>query len=321
MSGFGGLPLPYPDELLYGVISRYHLRMNNPSPKWTLREVLGTENVIPTLDLPSHLDSLSQRSQITKLSSDEWIDEHTFYSYYAPFLPAERRIRLRQMMKSDNGSGIHLMVGITASSVDRNCDLRLCCLCFDEDIMKYGEPYWHRTHQAAGVMVCPKHNILLHRITHPVSDRHGLTELPISRNLFQSEPVLLNFQERFLLRLQEIAQDVQLLLSNGSSIELYNLREALLHKLSERGWLTPNNRIRQRELEEQFITYYSKELLELLGCMTYGDHHYWLAVATRKARRAIHPLRQLLLIRFLFGSFKRFMEQRTIGYSPFGNGP
>lgn len=321
MYEYGGLPLPYPDELLYSVITRYHLRINNSSPKWTLREVYGTSNVIPTLDLPSHLDNLSQRSQATRVSSDQWIDDHTLYSYYAPFLPSERRKRLRRMMRSNDGSGIHMMVGITASSIDRNGELRFCHSCYDEDIMKFGEPYWHRTHQAAGVMVCPIHNLLLHKITHPVSDRHGLTVLPIAKHLFQSEPILMNLPDRILIRLQEIAQDAQLLVDSGSALDLYDSRETLLHKLSERGMLTPAKRIRQRELEEQFTVYYGKELLELLGCMTYGNDYRWLAIATRKARRAVHPLRQLLLIRFLCGYLERFLEQEDISFSPFGEGP
>lgn len=321
MSEYSRLPLPYPDELLYSVITRHQLRMNNTSPKWTLREVFGTENVIPTVDLPSHIDDLSKRSQLIGISSDQWIDEHTLYAFYAPFLPSERCRRLRQMMKSKDGAGIHTLTGTTASSVDRSSDLRFCPVCYEEDITRYGEPYWHRTLQATGVMICPNHSVVLHRIVYPVADRHGLTVLPIARCLFQSEPVLMNLSERTVLRLQEIALDAQLLLGMSQSHEFYDLREPLLYKLSEQGWLTPAKRIRQRELAEQFTIYYGKELLEMLGCMTYGNDYSWLAVATRKARRAVHPLRQLLLIRFLFGSFRLFLEQRNVRYSPFGEGP
>lgn len=100
------LPIPYPDELQYSVITRYHLRSNNTSPKWTLRDVYGTENVIPTIDLPSHLGVLSLRNVVKEISADHWIDEHTFYPFYAPFLPKSRVIQLRRLMKSPNGSGI-----------------------------------------------------------------------------------------------------------------------------------------------------------------------------------------------------------------------
>ncbi|MDR6781345.1 MULTISPECIES: TnsD family Tn7-like transposition protein [Paenibacillus] len=321
MDVYGVMPLPYPDELLYSVITRYHLRMNNSSPKWTFRELFGTDHVIPTLDLPSHLDNLSPRSQIMGITSDQWIDEHTLYSYYAPFLPQSRSRQLKQMMRSNDGSGIHTLVGITASSMERNSELHFCPSCYEEDIQRFGEPYWHRIHQAVGVMVCPEHRIVLHKITHPVSDRHGLTVLPIARHLFQSEPLVLPVPERTHLRLLEVAQDVQLLLSVGHSLHLYDSRDSLLHKLSEQGYLTPSNRIRQRELEMKLSSHYGKEMLEFLNCQTYGNDYSWLAMSTRKARRAVHPIRRLLLIRFLFGSFSSFLEQRNTSHFPFGKGP
>lgn len=98
------LPVPYPDELLYSVITRYHLRIHNESPKWTFREIFGTENVIPTIDLPSHLESLATRSSAHGMTADDWIDRHTFFPYYAPFIPMERANRLRTLMKSLDGS-------------------------------------------------------------------------------------------------------------------------------------------------------------------------------------------------------------------------
>src|SRR5690606_19516344 len=112
------IPIPYPDELLYGVISRYHLRANNTSPKCTFKEVYGTKNVIPTIDLPSHIEAFSRRSMWHEMTADDWINDHTFYPFYAPFLPKDRANRLKQLMKGPDGSGIHALVGITASTVD-----------------------------------------------------------------------------------------------------------------------------------------------------------------------------------------------------------
>ncbi|MGO4548018.1 TnsD family Tn7-like transposition protein [Paenibacillus sp. 2TAB23] len=321
MNEYGSLPLPYPDELLYGVITRYHLRMNNSSPKWTLREVYGTENVIPTLDLPSHLDDVTERSSQTGMSSDQWIDEHTLYSFYAPFLPIERSKRLKQLMKSKHGSGIHTLVGITASTIDRSGEFKFCPDCYEADIKQFGEPYWHRIHQITGVMVCPFHCVLLHRIIYPVAERHGLTVLPISRYLFKSQQVQKDLSDKLKLKLFDIALDVQQLISVGKSLDLYNLRKSLLYKLNEHGCLTPGKHIRQSKLEDQIRGYYGRELLEMLDCMIYGEYYSWLAVAARKARRAVHPLRHLLLIHFLFGSFSDFLGQMKTVYSPFGEGP
>ena len=35
-------PAPYPDELWYSVICRYHIRSGNPSVKYSIRELYGT---------------------------------------------------------------------------------------------------------------------------------------------------------------------------------------------------------------------------------------------------------------------------------------
>ncbi|WP_342437313.1 TnsD family Tn7-like transposition protein [Paenibacillus sp. FSL L8-0436] len=315
------LPIPYPDELLYSIVARYHLRSNNSSPKWTLRDTFGTENVIATIDLPSHIGELSRRNIVKDIPVDHWIDEHTFYPFYAPFMPRDRALLLRKLMESEDGSGIHTLVGITASTFDRDNKLHFCPSCFDEDVQQYGEPFWHRIHQLPGVWVCPKHGDILHQMTYPVSERHGLTVLPISRRMFHSIPVLENISYKTFERLLAIAKDVQTLLQMKEERGLYNSKSLLLSRLSELGLLTPAERIRQKELRERFITFYGYDLLDKLESIPKQDDHTWLASATRSMRYTVHPLRQILLIHFLYGSFKAFIEQSLEVHSPFGKSP
>lgn len=37
-------PTPYPDELWYSVLGRYHVRSGNPNSATTLRELFGEES-------------------------------------------------------------------------------------------------------------------------------------------------------------------------------------------------------------------------------------------------------------------------------------
>lgn len=315
------LPNPYPDELLYSVITRYHLRSNNSSPKWTLREVFGTENVIPTVDLPSHLEELSRRNILQEISSDQWIEKHTFYPFYTPFLPEVRSQRLRQLMKSSDGSGIHALVGITASTIERSNELRFCFSCYEDDIRTFGEPYWHRIHQLPGVWVCPTHRMILYRITHPIYDRHGLTVLPISKGMFHSAPIAVGISDKILCRLFDIACDMQLLIQTDEVPVLYDSKFTLLPRLSELGYVTAGARIRQQKLKEQFTGYYGQELLKILNSPLNESDWTWLTFVTRSARWAIHPLRQMLFIRFLYGSFNEFLSYTGSTYAPFGRSP
>ncbi|KHF31839.1 TnsD family Tn7-like transposition protein [Paenibacillus sp. FSL M7-1455] len=315
------IPVPYPDELLYSVITRYHLRANNTTSKWSYKELFGTENIIPTIDLPSHIEAFSRRSMLHGMTADDWMKGHTCYPFYAPFLPKDRANRLKQLMKGPDGSGIHALVGITASIVDRNSDLRFCSQCYEEDINQYGEPYWHRIHQLPGVWVCPVHRDVLHRITYPVSDRYGLTVLPISKKMFGSIPLAANLSAKTIDQLSDIARDIQALMKTNDMPVLYESRNIFLQRLRKQGYVTAGGRIRQQKLEEQFVICYGKELLEMLGSLPYGKDYTWLNLATRSARRAIHPLRQMLLIRFLYGSFNGFLEQSEVDDAPFGRGP
>ncbi len=316
------LPIPYPDELLYSVLTRYHLRSNNTSPKWTLREIFGTENVIPTIDLPSHLNILAARNGSVHASADQWIVRHTLYPFYAPFLPKNRANRLRKLMKSQNGSGIHTLVGITASTMERSSDLRLCLSCYEHDIQQFGEPYWHRIHQLPGVWVCPRHKIILHKITYPVSERFGLTILPISQSMFRSVPIADRLPDQVLNHLIEVALDIQMLIQTKETLELHKSRDIIMTRMVEQGFVTGGMRIRQQKLEEQFVRFYGQSLLAMLECLPHRNDYSWLALATRvSVRRAVHPLRMILLYRFLYGSFHSFLEQSGQAYAPFGKKP
>ncbi|MCM3081680.1 TnsD family Tn7-like transposition protein [Brevibacillus invocatus] len=315
-------PRPYPDELLYSVITRYHVRTSNSSPKWTLKELFGTDKVIPTFDLPSHLDRFSIIVSHLGISTDDWIDHHTLYPLYAPFLPEHRAVRLRKLMKEEDGSRIHAYAGITASLVERRDKLLYCPSCYTEDINRHGEPYWHRIHQVPGVFFCPFHKTALHKLLGPVADRHGLTILPIAKSMFTSTPLIESTSEEVAEKLCELANDIFLLIQTKALSSLYQSKQILLPQLHRQGYVTASSRIRQQPLADRFKEFYGKELLEILDSTFLENHQSsWLTFSTRKERRTIHPIRQILLIRFLYGSFETFATQLDKKYAPFGNAP
>ena len=44
-------PMPYPDELWYSVICRYHIRSGNPSFKYSIRELYGANHINVPVEL------------------------------------------------------------------------------------------------------------------------------------------------------------------------------------------------------------------------------------------------------------------------------
>ena len=81
-------PNPYPDELLYSLISRYHIRSGNTSPKITLQEIFNSQTTIATADLPYNLGKLIENIKfISNNRVDELICKHTIFPFYNPFIP------------------------------------------------------------------------------------------------------------------------------------------------------------------------------------------------------------------------------------------
>ncbi|WP_213431527.1 MULTISPECIES: TniQ family protein [Paenibacillus] len=83
-------PPPFPDELLYSILARYHVYSGNESCKKTMRDLFGSATVCAVTDLPCHLQKLSDRIPGRAIDATELLWKHTFFAYYAPFMNKER---------------------------------------------------------------------------------------------------------------------------------------------------------------------------------------------------------------------------------------
>ena len=153
-------PAPYPDELWYSVICRYHIRSGNPSVKYSIRELYGTNHINVPVELCGALSPLLEAIPTKALTAKDIIMQHTLYPYYTRFFSTNRKKSAYMLALNGNRhAGQH--IGIYQSSSMDARRLRYCPECFDEDIAAYGEPYWHRLHQIPGIAVCPRHGCWL----------------------------------------------------------------------------------------------------------------------------------------------------------------
>lgn len=153
-------PAPYPDELWYSVICRYHIRSGNPSVKYSIRELYGANHINVPVELCGALSSLLEAIPAKALTAKDIIMQHTLYPYYTRFFSNNRKKSAYMLALNGNRhAGQH--IGIYQSSSMDARRLRYCPQCFDEDIVTYGEPYWHRLHQIPGIAVCPRHGCWL----------------------------------------------------------------------------------------------------------------------------------------------------------------
>lgn len=167
------IPEPYPDELWYSLVVRYHRHSGNSKITTTKRELFGEEHYLCTMN-PRGIDNTlfwyiqkhgwdGEGTVQEKLESA--LFHHTLLPYYLRFYGAKRkkRILLEIMSENHHRRAINLFT-YHENQFDKN-ELRFCPECIKEDAATYGEAYWHRVHQIWLLQRCPKHGCLLHKST------------------------------------------------------------------------------------------------------------------------------------------------------------
>lgn len=144
-------PSPYPDELWYSVICRYHVHSGNYCAKHTLRQLYGDNFCAPSLMLCGPINTLLAQLPQGFLSAKDVVMQHTFYPYYARFFPTQRKRSTYAYVVNGNPLAVHRM-GISQANGNHCSIMRYCPACYQEDLQLYGEPYWHRSHQLPDIL-------------------------------------------------------------------------------------------------------------------------------------------------------------------------
>lgn len=128
---------PYPNELLFSALSRYHFYSGNRSTKDTNYDLYGVGTIYLHDD---DLDKMIENLDGTYNRKD-MIFNHTFFplNYFY-----EKDIIYKNAYTFIAGNQMHY-----------------CPDCLKNDIEKYGEPYFHREHQFVDNLICPIHRTVL----------------------------------------------------------------------------------------------------------------------------------------------------------------
>lgn len=310
-----------------GICARYHQRTGNSSHKATMYDLFGSETACAIVDLPNRLELLYLRlSDGSLLTPDRLIDENTMLPLYQRFLPRGRLEKILNWMKSSGkGGSIHMSAGVTASTVKQPHYLRFCLDCLKDDERKVGEPYWHRSHQVAGVLTCHVHGDWLWEL--PISitspqNKHMFLLMPGVEVCTLSKPPLK--EENHKIHYRVIAASAAwLLLSNNKDVPgLSWLKNRYHHFLRLEDLATYSGRVHQRELLDRFNAHYGEPFLRGIGCSVDGQlEDNWLSKLVRKPRSTAHPLKHILFMGFLGVGVEQFFEGKAIRNLPFGRAP
>ena len=320
MSRLFFFPTPYPDELFYSVLCRYHMRCGVPSTGITNREVGGFK-VGQSIYLPQTVGRLSSMLPSEMgLTAEDVLKETTIFPYIKPFIPEERGRRATEILTSSEPNNLHNATGFSRLELPKWKHLRYCKECWKDDLRVYGEAYWHRLHLLPGVMVCPVHgtvisdsNLLIANLTrefHPAS--FALATLKVAEQ----------YTRKLKEQLISLSEDSAWLLQNGYTLlSLENTLERYLVLLNIRGFLNlSRTKTKSKELDDALRDYYGDALLGLLEINS-GERIPWSRKLFYRKGGLSNPLWHLLLMRFLAGSAEAFFMEQRQKLLPYGSGP
>lgn len=151
-------PTPYPDELLYSQICRYHIRSGNYCATFTVDDIYHHRTVHPDFLYLNAFTDDAMRWICKDTTLQEVIMTRTMFPVYGRFIPKDRRKKAFSMLCAMEGNWDNLLFAPIKRG-DRF--LRYCPMCAAEDRTAYGETYWHRNAQICKLNICPEHGCKL----------------------------------------------------------------------------------------------------------------------------------------------------------------
>ena len=318
----GFFPEPYPEELLYSLCARYTERVGYPNKKTTAEDLFGGIGLSAIVDFPSNIDNLiSVLPPGHCFSVDGIIDHHTLFPFFEPFLPAARAKLVRKEMRSASQNYLTARTGVKVRQIQPLVYLRFCSDCVIEDRKKYGETYWHRLPQIAGINVCPDHECFYSDTGIKFGRESSAFFIPADSIIKENTPEYLNPNSKDHRILLKMANDARWLLSrNKPAIKTETIRFRYYNSLLKKGFAYYNGRIKNSRFLDAFNEYFSVRLLEDTGCDP--DQDKWLIriLINSNTKVSFHPVRHLLIMTFLeMTAEELFLDFEE--YKPFGDGP
>ncbi len=310
-------PVPYPDEVLSSVLARYSIRSGNIKIIHNMEDLFGTRNAIAVMEFPTKLNKLVENMPVgTKYTAEYFIYNHTLFPYYSAFITKERGEQIISSMKTGEGD-VYIRAGVITSQISLSQYYRFCPECIKEDFNLYGELYWHRVHQAAGVFVCPRHKVPTYnsRILVRGYNRQKF-QLPKAENCIVGTET--KYSDEMMSKLLLLAQDVEVLLNNYFNFyPPRHFKNKYRDKLIEKGYAKLNNMIHQKKLSKDLLEYYGEEFLKAMQCkFNINGECKWLADMVRDNEKPSHVLRHLILARFLeIPVYELFNNELSLKYN------
>ena len=312
-------PTPYPDEIFYSILCRYHDRCASTTATQANLELWGRPYG-KRLFLPDGIEDIVSRiPENADLSTERFINGNTIFPLLRPFLTHEKNEALVEAMTFGNPT-VYNIIGFVHVFTLQHRHLRYCKQCVESDIEAFGEPYWHRVHQIPGVYYCPLHNAAT------VESDFELGGLPREFHPLLSTTIetAQTFEASISAKLLAISREMSWLLQHGCELGCSERTTELYDNwLRVKGYREHNGKTIIKKLAQDIVGHYGKDFLQMLDAYNSGAC-IWIKRIIQHCRGFQHPLYHLLLICLLAGSAEEFFagsRQKAPEYLPFGSPP
>jgi len=248
-------PVPYPDELWYSTLCRYHVRSGNINTATTFQELFESrkEETYSCLLPDGGIRKVAAQLPVGTLDVDEIVRKHTLFSYVFRFQTLETKQKL--LCQAKNGD-IKYLVKLPRQYWSRS--LKFCPVCQKEDMEKYGETYWHLSHQIPSATICTKHRCRLLNYSQIVkkhrNDSFVIPELSEEEPVFDIPRAEIELNETFRTYLE-------LPLEYSPTPGSNNLFEGLLEAGYRCSRMDKKYAVDYKKLELDLWDYFSKDLI------------------------------------------------------------
>ncbi|MEH2218722.1 MULTISPECIES: TnsD family Tn7-like transposition protein [unclassified Nostoc] len=314
-----GFPRIYPDELLYSVIARYHIRNAYKSFHQSDMELFGyASQQIYRVVLPCNLNHLVREIHLHlfyELNINDLIYHHTLYPFYASFLPPQEAWLLKNYMEQKaNVSLSEILKCPRNNKEEAKTFLKFCLYCIEEDTQKYGEPYWHRFHQVPGVIVCPIHRIALNNSLVSIETKEIHYHAPSDDNCPLNTSTTI-YNDATLQKLLVFANNIEWLINNNFTFKgLSWLRSHYKTYLTNKNFITVFSKdkfiFHEQEFYNAVLTYYGQEFLEAINpkIIKNPEKYFSNCLLACDVNPVIDRIIHILIIKFLANSIEDFFK-------------
>lgn len=302
-----------PNETLFSISSRLHVFWGHHLASKTSLQLFGKVRGGYHHDLPNCVNAFCERTKNFYGNPTEICLEKTLLRFYKHFISSSEVAQAVDVMSGTKVSHLKLRLGILTSRFRANHPLKACPSCIRKDIETVGCSFWHIEHQYPGVWYCNVHGELLgeSEVKSNGVDRFQWV-LPNLRSLripfveINAAPQIAGLS-RFIADLVDTRSTI--------AIDFTHIYLIYRQALEEAGYKI-GKRFRFIDITSSFQRYVKSfcgidEFNSVLKADTVVRNQ--LQSLLRLPRVKLHPLRHLLIMHWLFGTYENFLDHYTNG--------